>query len=133
MAAPELLGIDNVLFGVGNLDAAVRFYQSCGFVLKFRQDNAGMALFSIGGEEPGLLVRAGGEGAVGGGRVWVEVRNADAAAARLKASGIATTRLETATGITVEAKDPSGNIVGFADYSKRPDMARMIEDDVSSP
>jgi hypothetical protein len=38
--------------------------------------------------------------------------------------GIATGQLETMTGITVEATDPSGNVVGFADYSKRPEMAR---------
>ena len=27
-------------------------------------------------------------------------------------------------GITVEGTDPSGNVVGFAVYSKRPEMAR---------
>src|SRR5690349_12071787 len=109
----ELKGIDNVLFGVADLNDAVRFYEACGLKVKFRMDAAGMALFTIGDEAPGLLVRAAGGGGpgsagpVGGGRFWVEVANADAAAAELKAAGIATTRLETATGITVEATDPS--------------------------
>jgi catechol 2,3-dioxygenase-like lactoylglutathione lyase family enzyme len=123
VSAPELLGIDNVLFAVADLDAAVRFYEACGLKLKFRFDPPGMALFSIGGEAPGLLLRKG-EGAVG--KFWVEVRDAGEAAARLAAAGIATTQLETMTGSTVEAQDPSGNIIGFADYSKRPDLARPM-------
>jgi catechol 2,3-dioxygenase-like lactoylglutathione lyase family enzyme len=121
MSTPELLGIDNVLFAVRELDHTVAFYEACGFVLKFRVDGAGMALFSIGAEEPGLLVRVG-EG--GTGKFWVEVHNADDVAVQLSAAGIPTTRIETTTGITVEAIDPSGNVVGFADYSKRPEMAR---------
>jgi catechol 2,3-dioxygenase-like lactoylglutathione lyase family enzyme len=133
MPGPDLLGIDNVLFAVRNLDEAVAFYRDCGFVLKFRVDNTGMALFSIGPEEPGLLVRAVDSGAVGGGRLWVEVGSADAAAARLLAAGIPTSRIETMTGSTIEVADPSGNVVGFADYSRRPEMARKVEDDVSSP
>lgn len=127
---PELFGVDNVMFAVRDLDAAIRFYTTCGFALKFRMDRAGMALFAIGAEEPGLLVRLEGgsgpgrSGTAGAGRFWVEVRDADAVAAELESAGIATTRLETATGITVEATDPSGNVVGFADYTKRPELAR---------
>ncbi len=62
---PELLGIDNVLFAVRDLDAAVRFYETCGFTLKFKIAEAGMALFSIGREEPGLLIRIGDLGGAG--------------------------------------------------------------------
>ena len=119
---PELLGLDNVLFAVRDLPEAVAFYQSCGFSLKFRVDQAGMALFDIGGEAPGLLIRVGR--ASGGGRFWVEVGEADSVAAELAATGIATQRLETMTGITVEATDPSGNVIGFADYSRKPELAR---------
>lgn len=128
---PELLGIDNVLFAVADLDAAVHFYEACGLAVKFRIDKAGMALFSIGGEAPGLLIRAtggagpGSIGAPGSGKVWIEVRDANAVAAELSAAGIVTSRLETMTGITVEATDPSGNVIGFADYSKRPELARQ--------
>ena len=116
------LGIDNVLFAVGDLGAAVSFYERCGLALKFRVDRAGMALFAIGDEAPGLLLRR--QDGAGGGRVWVEVADADAAAGRLDALGIATAHLETATGITTETTDPWGNVIGFADYSRRPEMAR---------
>ena len=127
---PELLGIDNVMFAVADLGAAVAFYEACGLVVKFRIDTAGMALFTIGHEAPGLLIRASGGsgpgtiGAAGGGKFWVEVPDADAAAVELNARGIATSRLETMTGVTVEATDPSGNVLGFADYSKRPELGR---------
>ena len=127
---PELKGIDNVMFAVRDLDPAIVFYEDCGFVLKFKIETAGMALFAIGAEEPGLLIRVAGRGGsgstgtAGAGRFWVEVRDADAVAAELNAAGIPVERLETATGITVEATDPSGNVVGFADYSRRPEMAR---------
>ncbi len=119
--AIELKGIDNVLFAVRELTPSIAFYEACGFTLKFKVGAAGIALFAIGAEEPGLLIRAGDGSA---GKFWVEVRDADAVAAELKAAGIATSRLETMTGITVEATDPSGNVVGFADYSKKPEMAR---------
>jgi catechol 2,3-dioxygenase-like lactoylglutathione lyase family enzyme len=118
----EPLGIDNVVFGVADLDAAIEFYRRCGLGLKFRLDQPGIALLTIGTEEPGLMLRV--ETRPSPARLWVEVHDAGAAAAALATDGIPVTRLETATGITVEAADPSGNIIGFADYSKRPELAR---------
>lgn len=118
----ELLGIDNVMFHVGDLETAIPFYESCGFVLKFRVDEKQMALFDIGLEGPGLVIRTD-EGSPGG-RLWVEVRNADETRQALLARGTASTRIETATGVTCEISDPFGNRIGFADYSKRPELAR---------
>lgn len=118
---PDLKGIDNVLFSVTDIDSAAAFYSACGFALKLRVPEARMALFSIGSEEPGLLIRAMGNGS---GKLWVEVASADETAVELLAAGIATRRIDTMTGITVEATDPDGNVVGFADYSKRPEMGR---------
>jgi len=118
----EPLGIDNVFFTVADLGSAVAFYERCGLTLKFRIDAAKIALFSIGPEEPGLMLREG-EGP-GAGRLWVEVADAETVNIELAANGIAAQRLETATGVTVEVADPSGNVIGFADYSKRPELAR---------
>ena len=117
-----MIGIDNVLFAVRDLDEAVDFYEACGFVLKFKVPQAQMALFAIGSEEPGLLIRVGA--LAGAGQLWVEVADADAVAAELGAKGIVSGRIETMTGITIDVTDPSGNVVGFADYSKQPDMGR---------
>ena len=116
------MGIDNVMFRVGDLDAATAFYGLCGLRLKFRADDKGMALMSIGAEEPGLVLRTD-EGAPGG-RLWVEVVDAEAVALALSARGVTARRIETATGITCEAQDPWGNLIGFADYTRMPAVAR---------
>ncbi|TJW10060.1 MAG: VOC family protein [Mesorhizobium sp.] len=118
----ELLGIDNVMFHVGDLETAIPFYESCGFVLKFRVDEKQMALFDIGPEGPGLVIRTD-EGSPAG-RLWVEVRNADEVRQKLLTKGLTSSPIETATGITCEIVDHFGNCIGFADYSKRPDLAR---------
>src|SRR4051812_25501222 len=49
----ELLGFDNVLLPVGDLGAAVGFYERAGFAVGFRFDEAGIALLKVGGETPG--------------------------------------------------------------------------------
>jgi catechol 2,3-dioxygenase-like lactoylglutathione lyase family enzyme len=71
-----VLGVDNVLFSVGDLDEAVAFYTNLGLPLVFRLEEAGIALFRLGQETPGLLVRR--TEAAGGGRVWLEVPDARA-------------------------------------------------------
>ncbi|MFF6993629.1 VOC family protein [Streptomyces sp. NPDC008313] len=128
----ELLGFDNVLLPVGDLDAAVAFYGRAGFPLAFRLDEAGIALLSVGKESPGLLLRLESEHAVrppewASPRVWLEVADARAAASALTAAGV---RLlddpfPGATGWTVEFADPWGNVLGFTDYGKRPELARV--------
>ena len=61
MSALEVLGIDNVLFAVGDFDAARRFYaDTLGLTPKFEVPGMGLAGFRLGPEEPALLVRTGG-------------------------------------------------------------------------
>ncbi|MFI1922959.1 MULTISPECIES: VOC family protein [unclassified Streptomyces] len=127
----ELLGFDNLLLPVGDLGEAVDFYERAGFTVGLRFDEAGIALLKVGGETPGVLLRH--EEALGhrsppwpSPRVWLEVPDARAAARRLTEAGI--TPLDppfsTSTGWTVEIADPWGNVLGFTDYLKRPELAR---------
>ncbi|MFH0174491.1 VOC family protein [Streptomyces cacaoi] len=127
----ELLGFDNLLLPVGDLDEAVDFYERAGFTVGLRFDEAGIALLKVGVETPGVLLRH--EEALGhrpppwpSPRVWLEVPDARAAARRLAEAGI--TPLDrpfsTSTGWTVEIADPWGNVLGFTDYLKRPELAR---------
>ncbi|TQJ55239.1 VOC family protein [Streptomyces sp. NBC_00080] len=127
----ELLGFDNLLLPVGDLGEAVDFYGRAGFTVGLRFDEAGIALLKVGGETPGVLLRH--EEALGhrpppwpSPRVWLEVPDARAAARRLAEAGI--TPLDppfsTSTGWTVEIADPWGNVLGFTDYLKRPELAR---------
>ena len=129
----ELLGFDNVLLPVGDLGEAVGFYERIGFGVAFRFDEAGIALLKVGGETPGVLLRQ--EDGLGrrpppwaSPRLWVEVPDARVAARRLADAGI--TPLDppfaVATGWTVEVADPWGNVLGFTDYSKRPELGRRV-------
>ncbi|RII20828.1 Glyoxalase-like domain protein [Streptomyces sp. YIM 130001] len=127
----DLLGFDNVLLPVGDLGAAVEFYRQAGFPLSFRLDEAGVALFKVGPEMPGVLLRHE-EGMLPGPphdtapRAWLEVPDAKAAARALEEAGVAVLGkpFSVSTGYTVEIADPWGNVLGFTDYLKRPELAR---------
>jgi predicted enzyme related to lactoylglutathione lyase len=127
----EVRGIDNVLFPVGDLDEAVAFYAGrLGLPVRFRLDQAGVALFGLGAEPPGLLVRqspaADGRAAEPAPRLWLEVLDARATAAALAQAGVAALAppFAVATGWTVEVADPWGNVVGFTDYTTMPERGR---------
>lgn len=55
---------------------------------------------------------------------WVEVKNAKTAQTHCSKLGIKGCELETGTGYTFEVQDPDGNIIGFADYVKKPELGR---------
>ncbi|MFD4622580.1 VOC family protein [Streptomyces sp. NPDC058475] len=127
----ELLGFDNVLLSVGDLGEAVGFYERAGFPVAFRLDEAGIALLKVGKETPGVLLRLDEElsrrpPSWASPRVWLEVRDARAAADALASAGIQPldAPFPVATGWTVEFADPWGNVIGFTDYGKRPELAR---------
>ncbi|MCX5236932.1 VOC family protein [Streptomyces prunicolor] len=129
----ELLGFDNLLLPVGDLTEAVPFYERAGFTVGFRLDEAGIAILKVGGETPGVLLRQ--EDGLGhrpppwpSPRVWLEVPDARKAAQHLTTAGIPLldAPFSVATGWTVEIADPWGNVIGFTDYSKRPELARRV-------
>lgn len=127
----ELLGFDNVLLPVGDLGQAVEFYERAGFPVAFRLDDVGLALLKVGGETPGILLRAEDEfwhrpPPWPATRVWLEVPDAREAGRAMRAAGIPPLDepFSTATGWTVEIADPWGNVVGFTDYSRRPELGR---------
>ena len=122
----KLLGMDNVMLEVGDLDEAVEHYSRLGFTPRFRLADPPIALFGIGDERPGLLVRVSTEPQRGRGRFWVEVTDAHVARNALLGAGVQAVGevFPTATGRTVEVTDQWHNVVGFADYAFRPEAAR---------
>ena len=124
----EILGIDNIFFQVGNLEEAIRFYEALGFVLKFKIPRINAALFNIGNEEPGFMLFENKE--PNPSRFWVEVVSALEAQKMLSKGSMIETK---ATGLTFEVLDPWGNIIGFADYSKKKELARKIKSPLIRP
>lgn len=114
----KILGVDNIFFQVGNLEEAITLYEKFGFVLKLKVPRITAALFTIGMEEPGLMLFE--NKAPTPSRLWVEVKSALEAKKILDKGSL----IETATGLTFEVLDPWGNIIGFADYSKRTELTR---------
>ncbi|WP_433437507.1 VOC family protein [Nonomuraea sp. CA-141351] len=113
----RVLGVDNILVGAGDPVRAKEFYGGVlGLEEKFSTEET--ALFAIGEETPGLLVRVQ-EGRPGSMRVWLEVPDARAAADELGLEPF-----EVFTGWTVEVPDPWGNVIGLTDYTKQPHLAR---------
>ena len=129
-ATIDVLGIDNVLFAVGDLGKARRFYEhDLGFALKFAIEEVGIALFALGKEAPGLLIRdqhAPEATSPSGPRVWLEVADARSTAKELERRGVRLLAepFEVFTGWTVEVADAWGNVIGFTDYVKSPERGR---------
>lgn len=130
MSGIGVLGVDNVLFDVGDLERAREFYGDfLGLDEKFAFPQVGLVCFRLGDEEPGLLVRASGAelGAPRPSpRLWLEVPNARAAAATLGDAGVGLLAepRELRTGWVVELADPWGNVIGLTDYLNDPGRAR---------
>jgi len=122
----DVLGIDNLMITVPDLDAAKEFYGAVlGLPEKFTFP--GIVGFRIGAEEPGLVVREGAaEQPSGNPRLWLEVPDARAVAEELAADGveILAEPLQLRTGWLVEVADPFGNVIGLTDYTAAPERAR---------
>jgi predicted enzyme related to lactoylglutathione lyase len=134
MSEITVLGLDNVLLDVGDLEAAKGFYAGrLGLGVKFDYPDAGVVGFRLGDEEAGLVVRAGD---VPPGpprsspRLWLEVADAREAGKALAAHGVALLgeARELRTGWLVEVADPWGNVIGLTDYLLAPERARQRED-----
>src|ERR671931_612964 len=120
-----VLGVDNLLLDVGDLQAARAFYGGkLGLGVKFDFPEAGIVGFRLGDEEPGLVVRAADVPPApprSSPRLWLEVPDARAAGEPR----------ELRTGWLVEVADPWGHVVGLTDYLHAPERARRRPEQVS--
>jgi predicted enzyme related to lactoylglutathione lyase len=123
----KVLGVDNVFVPVDDLARAVEFYHDIvGLPVAKRFDDIGMVLFQIGDETPGLGVGVANAPRGAGQKLWLEVTDARAAAEELASRGLITLAPPFAipTGWAFEVQDPWGNVIGFTDYTTRPDLGR---------
>lgn len=125
----EILGIDHVVFTVGDLSEAVKFYERVGLRLQFHSEQASAAVMVISEEHPNLLLKkAEGKNPanIEQPRFWVEVADAQEALRELREKGFrlaAEPRFAT-VGWLVEIVDPWGNVMGFIDYKHQPHFGR---------
>jgi predicted enzyme related to lactoylglutathione lyase len=126
----DVLGIDNIMLAVGDLDQARAFYETTlGLPVKFAVPQAGIIGYRLGQEEPGLMIRVQPlppSPARDTPRIWLEVGDARAAAAALRHHGarLLAEPMEIVTGWAVEVADPWGNVLGLTDYVKDPAKGR---------
>lgn len=123
----EVWGIDNVLLDVGDLAAARTHFAALGLVERFTIPEAGIVLYAVGDERPGMLIRARpdvAESPPAGPRMWLEVADARASAATIPIAPLADP-FQVRTGWAVEYADPWGNVVGLTDYTREPALARQ--------
>jgi predicted enzyme related to lactoylglutathione lyase len=127
----EMLGIDHIVFTVGDISQAVQFYVKLGLKLVLQSEQTGAAVMSISAEHPNLLLLRAKEDIKKGGlerpRLWIEVTDAQAATEELKEKGFQFARepFLIPTGWLAEVADPWGNIIGFNDYHRQPQFGRM--------
>jgi catechol 2,3-dioxygenase-like lactoylglutathione lyase family enzyme len=129
----DILGIDNVVFVVGDILQARRFYTDVlGLAEAFSFEEAGIVGYKLGVEEPGLLIRLDPDLQPGPPletpRLWLEVPDAHAAEELLRERGADPTGpvRELRTGFVIEVADPWGNVIGLTDYTLAPAMARDL-------
>jgi predicted enzyme related to lactoylglutathione lyase len=131
----DVRGIDNVLFAVGDLGEAERFYGGLlGLPTTFAFREAGIVGYRLGDEASGLMLREQPGLATGPARetpkVWLEVPDARAGADALAVGGVKPLDRprEMRSGWFVEVADPWGNVIGLADYTNEPARARKRDD-----
>jgi predicted enzyme related to lactoylglutathione lyase len=123
----KVLGVDNVFVQVEDFAKAIEFYRdTVGLPVAKRFDELGMALFQIGDETPGLGIEATDRPNTGGQKIWFEVLDARAAANELSTRGVKPSMppFPIPTGWVFEIRDPWGNVIGFTDYTAKPELGR---------
>jgi predicted enzyme related to lactoylglutathione lyase len=130
MSELEVLGVDNIMLAVGDLEQARAFYETTlGLPVKFAVPQAGIVGYRLGDEEPGLMIRVQAmppSPPRDTPRVWLEVKDARVAANALRGKGarLLSEPMEIVTGWAVELADPWGNVLGLTDYVKDPGKGR---------
>lgn len=116
----SVLNYDNFFLPVDDYNASKKFYQeTLGLHVKFEFAEQGMVAFAVGGEEPAIILKDKKKFPNAKPTVWIEVSDVNMMYQELKTKNVnfITEPFKIRTGWAVEFIDPSGNILGFADYS----------------
>lgn len=116
-----LLNYDNFFLPVDDYELSKKYYtDTLGLKIKFEFAEQGMVAFNIGNEEPAIILKDKKKFKGIKPTIWLEVANVRSLYKQLIDKGVnfITEPFPIRTGWAVEFNDPSGNILGFADYLK---------------
>lgn len=96
------------------------FYEKLGLHKKFDFSDKGMVAFSIGNEEPAIILKNISMFPEQEPIIWFEVENVLIEYDSMVKKGVEfrSEPYQIGTGLAVEFKDPFGNTLGITDYSK---------------
>ncbi len=120
-----LKNYDNFFLPAADLEKGRKFYQEIlGLPVKFDFSAHGLLAFSVGDEEPAIILRSHPDVKPS---ILFEVDDVRVAYAELKAKGVnfLSEPYEINTGLAAEFEDPFGNRLGITDYSKAPELSRQ--------
>lgn len=112
-------GYDNFFLPVGNMETAKKFYGNVlDLNLKFDFSDIGMSAFSVGLEEPAIILKDTSRFPDIKPTIWFVVDDVFAAYNLLKSKGVEflSEPFKIRTGNAVEFDDPFGNRLGITDY-----------------
>ena len=112
---------DNFFLPTDDLYEAVNFYTNLGLSEKFNFSDKGMIAFSVGEEEPAIILKDIARFPDQKPTIWFVLNDVLTEYKKLEERGIRfiSKPYPIGTGIAVEFKDPFGNVLGITDYSKR--------------
>jgi predicted enzyme related to lactoylglutathione lyase len=111
---------DNLFLPTENLEESKKFYSDIlGLPVKFDFANQGMIAFKVGNEEPAIILKDKAKFPNAKPTIWIEVENVKEIYEKLKSKGVQfiSEPFKIRTGWAVEFTDPTGNQLGFADYT----------------
>lgn len=113
---------DNLFLPAADYQESVRFYtEILGLEKKFEFVEQGMAAFKIGDEEPAIILKDQTKFPNTAPTIWIEVGDVKTVYDEMKSKGVQflSEPFKIRTGMAVEFTDPSGNYLGFTDYSAK--------------
>ena len=115
----QIKNYDNFFFPVDDYDTAKKFYaETLGLKVKFEFVTQGMIAFSVGNEEPAIILKDKKKFPDAKPTVWIEVDDVRKIYQENKSLNYLTEPFQIRTGWAVEFTDPSDNQLGFTDYIK---------------
>ncbi|QIB70379.1 VOC family protein [Aminipila butyrica] len=119
-----MLNYDNFFLPVDNMESAIRYYsETLGLKVKFNFADIGMVAFSVGNEEPAIILKDTKKYIDTKPTIWFVVDDVLVEYNKLKTKGVKflTEPFKIHTGMAVEFEDEFGNRLGITDYTKEND------------